>query len=182
MIRRTAFRLARGAGWPGRGRRGSAAPRLLPEEVAARLGPQDHCEGVLEVAVQVWVAGADRDCVTARGVDRFAELCNARERLLLGGGAGPLNEPAAVVPTGVPRPRSDRYPAVRSVPLEVVGDERRADAAGAAGADLLHQLGMEAAPEVAAGCRVTKPLAVLAVGGGRDKRGEVAVLGAGLDL
>ena len=96
------------------------------------------------------------------------------ERLLLGRGAGPLNEPAACVPCS----RLYRHPAVRSVPLEVIGDEGGADPPGAAGADLLHQPGMKAAPEIAAGGRVAKPPAVLAVGGRRDKRREVAVLGA----
>ena len=51
VVSGTASRLVRGAGWLGRGRRGSVAPRLPPVEVAARLGPQDECEGVLEVAV-----------------------------------------------------------------------------------------------------------------------------------
>ena len=69
-----------------------------------------------------------------------------------------------------------------TVPVEVVGDERGTDAAGAAGADPFHQPGMEAAPEVTAGGRVAKPPTVLAIGGSRDKRGEVAVLSAGLHL
>ena len=79
-------------------------PGFSPKEVAAGFCPQDHREGILEVAVEVWVGGADRVGVAARRVDGLAELSDADQRLLLGEGAGPLNEPGAVVPTGVPRP------------------------------------------------------------------------------
>ena len=47
----------------------SLQPGFPPVKVAARLGSKDQCEGILEVAVQVWVAGADRNCVAVGGVE-----------------------------------------------------------------------------------------------------------------
>ena len=49
-------------------------PRFTPEEVAARLGPENPPVGFLEEPVDAGVANGDADGVAAGGVDGLAYL------------------------------------------------------------------------------------------------------------
>ena len=115
-------------------------PGVAPEEVAAGLGAQDAPVSLLEVAVEIGGARADPEGVPPGHVDGLAQLRDPGEGLLLGRGAGPLDEAGAVMGAGVPGAGPDRDPAVRAVAVQVVADEHRADPLGLAVAHPLHQV------------------------------------------
>ena len=152
-------------------------PCLPPEEVAARLRPEQSPESFVQLLIEfrplhVLLAGPG-----AGSMHGIAGLAETDEGVFLGLGTGPLHEVLAMVPAGIPRCRGHSDLAVGTKAVQVVADEAGLNRACPVPGPL-HQLSVEVAPEIGLPRRVAEPAAVVAIRACSHQRRKITPLGS----